>query len=185
MPEVNVSRRHDGQGQSESPGISTREGPHAMRRNWPSSFRPFDAFNNPFAMLRHLNEEMDRVFPRGYSSQGQSDWTPAIDISERNNELQICADLPGVDQKDVKIEVENGMLSISGERKQEREEDSGGVHRMERTYGSFYRSVQLPDGVNLDNARAQFNNGELKISVPLPKKEQQSRQIPIQTDTGK
>jgi len=185
MAEVNVSRKQDGQGQQESPSIATREGPHAMRRGWPgmqSRRNPLDVFSSsPFAMLRRLNEEMDRAFFGGLSARNQGDWIPAIDIAERNGELQIHADLPGVEKDDVKVEVSNGMLTISGERRQEREEESEGMHRIERSYGSFSRSIPVPEGADVDNARGNFHNGVLELSIPLPNSKQTSRQIPIQS----
>jgi HSP20 family protein len=184
MAEVNVSRKQDGQGQQESTGITSREGPHAMRRGWPgmqSRRSPLDVFtSSPFAMLRRLNEEMDRAFFGGLSSRTPGDWIPAIDIAERNGELQIHADLPGVKQDDVKVEVLNNVLTISGERRQEREEDSEGIHRMERSYGSFSRSIPVPEGADLDKARANFQNGVLELAIPLPNSKQMSKQIPIQ-----
>jgi len=191
MAEVNVSRKSDGHGQGQGqgqgqqdPGIATREGPHAMRRGWPgmqSRRNPLDVFSaSPFAMLRRLNDEMDRAFFGGLSSRNQGDWIPAIDIAERNGELQIHADLPGVNKDDVRVEVVNGMLTISGERRQEREEDSEGIHRIERSYGSFSRSVPVPEGADIDNARGNFNNGVLELAIPLPNSKQTSKQIPIQ-----
>jgi HSP20 family protein len=196
MAEVNVQTKHDGpkhdgkdsQSESqrrESPGIATREGPHAMRRDWAGAgpWRgPFDLVSaNPFAMLRRLNEEMDRAFYGGLTSRHRSDWIPAIDVTERNGQLQVRADLPGVQNDDLKVEISGGALNISGERKQEHEEDSGGFHRVERSYGSFFRSIPLPDGTNIEQARAQFNNGVLEVSVPLPRQQQNIRQIPVES----
>jgi HSP20 family protein len=88
--------------------------------------------------------------------------------------------MPGVKQDDVKVEVLNNVLTISGERRQEREEDSEGIHRMERSYGSFSRSIPVPDGADLDKARANFQNGVLELAIPLPNSKQMSKQIPIQ-----
>jgi len=180
MSEVNVQNRQGAQSQRETPGLTTREGPHAMRRDWayPSFRNFFDP--NPFAMMRHLNEEMDRAFGfSGMSSQGRGEWTPAIDVAEHNGELRIKADLPGIDSENVQVEVNKNILTISGERKYEHEEDSAGVHRMERSYGSFMRSIPLPEGVKVDQARGEFNNGVLQISFPMEQQQQSSRQIPI------
>jgi HSP20 family protein len=188
MAEVNVSRKHDGPEQQQTPGIATREGPHAMRRGWPgmqSRRNPFDVFSSsPFAMLRRLNEEMDRAFFGGLTSRNQGDWMPAIDIAERNGELQIHADLPGIQKEDVKVEVSNGVLTISGERRQEKEEESEGYYRTERSYGSFSRSIPLPEGADIDKARGNFNNGVLELAIPMPGNKQTSKQIPIQTGTS-
>jgi len=186
MGEVNVQKT-DNAPQRQSPGLENREGPHAMRRGWPGSSirRSSDMFGaNPLAMMRRLTDEIDRAFFGGWSGlsgRGQGDWIPAVDVRERNGELQVHAELPGIDKDNVKVEISEGALHISGERKQEQEEDSEGIHRVERSYGRFFRSIPLPEGVNPEQARAQFNNGVLEISVPVPRSQQQSRQIPIQS----
>ena len=189
MAEVNVSRKQEGQGQQESPGLTTREGPHAMRRGWPgmqSRRNAFDIFNtSPLALMRRLNEEMDRAFFSGFGSRGGGDWLPAVDVAERNGELHVCVDLPGVDQNDVKVEVSNGVLTISGERKQESEEESDGFRRFERSYGSFSRSIPLPEGADVEKAHGSFHNGVLEVAIPLPGKQQTSRQIPIQSGNSR
>jgi len=187
MAEGNVQNRENGQDQRESPGIARREGPHAMRKGWSMpSLRRADLFNpNPFAMMRRLNEEIDRAFGwQSMGGNGQSEWMPAIDVSERDGELRVHADLPGIDRENVNVEVSNNVLTISGERRQEHEENEGGYHRMERSYGSFSRSIALPDGAQIDQAHGEFKNGVLEICVPLPKAQQNSRQIPIQGGTS-
>ena len=96
-------------------------------------------------------------------------WTPAVDILETENELVIKADLPDVDMKDIQVELENGTLSLKGERKFETEEKNQGYHRIERSYGSFARYFSLPETVEADKVKADYKNGVL--SVTLPKKE--------------
>jgi len=183
MAEGNVQNRQNVQDQRESPGIARREGPHAMRKGWSMpSLRRADLFNpNPFAMMRRLNEEIDRAFGwQSMGGNGQSEWMPAIDVSERNGELRVHADLPGIERENINVEVSNNVLTISGERRQEQEEDEGGYHRMERSYGSFSRSIALPEGAQADQAHGEFKNGVLEICVPLQQAQQNSRQIPIQ-----
>jgi HSP20 family protein len=85
-----------------------------------------------------------------------------------------------LNKEDVKVEVTNEGLVIQGERKREREEDRGGVHRSERSYGAFYRLIPLPEGANIEQAKAKFNNGVLQVEVPVPKSQEKSRQIPIE-----
>ena len=99
---------------------------------------------------------------------------------ERDGKLIVHADLPGLNKDDLRIQVVNDQLVIEGERRREHEEDKGPIHRSERSYGSFMRSVALPEGANVDQAHAEFNNGVLEISVPIPE-QKQARQIPIQT----
>jgi len=95
-----------------------------------------------------------------------SEWAPKVDIVETDNEYTIKAELPEVNKEDVKVNVENGELSISGERKQEKEEKGKKFHRVERFYGSFIRSFTLPDNVDAANIKASFKDGMLNLSLP-------------------
>jgi HSP20 family protein len=128
---------------------------------------------NPFADTEEFPTGL-RVFQdtinRLMSDQATSrPWAPAVDILETENELVLKADVPGVDQKDIDIQLENGTLSLRGERKSERTENNKGFHRLERSYGSFARYFTVPDTVDAEHVRADFHNGVL--SVTLPKKE--------------
>jgi len=96
-------------------------------------------------------------------------WAPAVDILETENDLVLKADIPGVDLKDVDIQLENGTLTLKGERKFESEEKRKGFHRMERSYGSFVRYFTVPDTVDSEHVQAEYHNGVL--TVTLPKKE--------------
>jgi len=96
-------------------------------------------------------------------------WAPTVDIFETENELVLKADVPGVDQKAIDIQIENGTLTLKGERKFERDEKSKGFHRLERSYGSFVRYFTLPDTVDTEKVKAEYSNGVL--TVTLPKKE--------------
>ena len=96
-------------------------------------------------------------------------WAPSVDIFETENDLVLKADVPGVDLKDIDIQIENGTLALKGERKFERDENSKGFHRLERSYGSFVRYFTVPDTVDTEQVRADFSNGVLNVT--LPKKE--------------
>jgi HSP20 family protein len=96
-------------------------------------------------------------------------WTPAVDILETENELIVKADLPEVKLEDISIHLENGILSLKGERKFEHKEEKAGYHRLERGYGSFARNFSLPDTVDAEKVNAAFKDGVL--SITLPKKE--------------
>jgi HSP20 family protein len=96
-------------------------------------------------------------------------WSPAVDIVENENELVLKADVPGVELKDIDIQLENGTLTVKGERKFEKEEKSKGFHRMERSYGSFVRYFTVPETVDAEHVKADYQAGVLTIS--LPKKE--------------
>ena len=117
---------------------------------------------------------------REFGSRELGSWTPAVEVREQDGNLVVHAELPGLNKDDVKVEVTNEGLVIQGERKREHEEDRGGIHRSERSYGAFYRLIPLPEGANIDQAKAQFNNGVLEVRVPIPKSQEKSRQIPIE-----
>jgi HSP20 family protein len=139
---------------------------------------------SPFALLRMMTEQMDRAFsaPGGVeSSGGMETWRPAIEVREKDGNLIVSADLPGIDEKDVKIEMTDDVLTIQGERRLDREEERGRFHTSEHRYGSFYRAVQLPEGVQADQVKAEFHNGELKITMPVTESKVNRRQIQIQT----
>ena len=128
--------------------------------------------NDPFTALRR---EMDRLFDSfgrdvGWPTQGSraAAMTPSIDVSETESELKIDVDLPGVEEKDVDVAISDNVLTVKGEKKAEREEKKKDFHVVERSYGSFSRSLTLPFAVDPDKARATFKNGVLSISLPKP-----------------
>ncbi len=99
-----------------------------------------------------------------------SQWTPLVDIIEDNNEYLVKAELPELKKEEVKVNVENGQLTISGERKSEKEEKGKKFHRIERSYGSFLRSFTLPESVNADTVSAEFKDGVLSVHLPKDEK---------------
>jgi HSP20 family protein len=134
---------------------------------------------DPFAFLRRLPLEFDRLFnesawpafqlPVLRSTELQRfDWAPLIDVFEREGKLVTRVDLPGLKKEDVKVDVADGVLTISGERKRETEEKKEQFYRSEREYGSFYRAVALPEGTKIDDIKATFANGVLEVTMPLP-----------------
>lgn len=142
---------------------------------------------SPFTLLRMMTEQMDREFsgsPGQRQGSARSSFIPPLEVRRKGDNVIVYADLPGIDPKDVKVEVVEDMLTISGERKQEHEQQEGGFHRTERSYGNFYRSVQLPEGTKTDQAKASFNNGVLEITVPVEEPKENRRQIPIQGAAG-
>jgi HSP20 family protein len=136
--------------------------------------------HDPFAALREMTADWDRVFGtspwpsfrwpllRARPAIETATWFPEIDVFEKDGRLVTKIDLPGLKKEDVKVEVTDGHLAISGERKTEAEEKKEGVYRCEREYGSFYRAVPLPEGVKLEDVKAVFTDGVLEVSVPLP-----------------
>jgi len=130
-------------------------------------YAPFVETEEFPAGLRLFQDSINRLF----SDDGVKarPWSPAVDIVETENELVLKADVPGVELKDIDIQLENGTLTVKGERKFEKEEKGKGFHRMERSYGSFVRYFTLPDTVDADHVKAAYEAGVLTIT--LPKKE--------------
>lgn len=159
-----------------------REGRQLARRGeYMPLWRPADFFRmSPFGMLQRFNEEMDRLFSHwGGEMEGAGEFAPAMEVTEREGNLVVCADLPGMSKDDIKVEVTGSALVIQGERKREHEEKREGYHRSERSYGRFYRSVPLPEGTDPGKARAEFKDGVLEVQVPIPESQSNRRQIPI------
>ena len=126
---------------------------------------PFAAFWEPFRLATRDAWQ----FRTGREGGGL--WTPQIETFQRGNEFVVRADLPGLSRDDVKVDVTDDSITLQGERREEHEEDREGYYRSERTYGSFYRVVPLPEGALTDSAKAQFNNGVLEIVLQAPPKE--------------
>jgi len=111
-------------------------------------------------------------WPRmGFNDGSKLEWRPSADITESDKEYLIRAELPAVKKEDVKVTIDNGVITIQGERKQEKEEKSEKQHRIERLYGSFSRSFSLPEGVNADAVRCESKDGVLTVHVPKPQSE--------------
>jgi len=163
---------------------SPRAGFLQRRGDYPFGFAPQELFRaNPFSLLRRMTEEMDRVFQEvGLEREGSSGtgWSPAIEVTQRNNMYNIHAELPGLEPRDVKVEIDNDALVIQGERRFQQEEKEGGMQRTERQYGLFYRSIPLPEGARVDQAKARFNNGVLEVTIPIPEQQSNRRSIPIE-----
>jgi HSP20 family protein len=183
-----------------------REGSRGLARRGQSSavYGPGSGLNaSPFTLMRRMAEDMDRLFenfgfaPMGLSSSFSAPmtrdfwsddagsrtaamWSPQIETFRRGDKLVLRADLPGLKKEDVKVEIENGLLTISGERSEEHEETRDDFYRSERSYGRFHRAFQLPDGVGDDQCDATFRDGVLEVSLPAPKQaERKARQIQI------
>jgi HSP20 family protein len=153
-------------------------------------FDPFGFFSDddPFTLLRRLQREMTRAVSqtahRPSDAALSTAWVPAIEVAYRDGNMIVSAELPGLTENDVQVDINDGFVSIQGERKVEHEEDQGGVHRTERSYGMFYRAIPLPEGADTSKARATFQNGVLQISVPVPQAQKNQRQIPIETTSS-
>ena len=125
---------------------------------------------SPFGFMRRFFEELDRV-----GSGTEAGWSPALEVFERDGQLVVRAEVPGLDKDQVKVEVVDGQLVISGEKNRDTEERGEGFYRSERSYGSFCRVVALPEGVDPEQAVATFNSGVLEITMPAPTHSQAKR----------
>jgi len=149
----------------------------------------------PFALLKEMTSELDRVFDEPFwpslrwhvptfASTRTMTWSPGIDVFQKDNRLITKIDLPGLKKEDVKIEVTEGYLAISGERKSESEEKKDNFYRCEREHGSFYHAVPLPAGARFEDVKATFSDGVLEVSVPVPAKpEAKFRRVQIEDAT--
>ena len=151
---------------------------------------------NPFQMMRRFTKDMERLFedfhgfnfPTFFSTDfmpfrmmefEKLGWLPQIEVLQHNGTFLVRADLPGMKKEDVKVELTNDLLTISGERKHEKEEKREGFYRSERRYGTFYREIPLPEGAKIDNATATFHNGVLEVTMMAPKVETPVRKLEI------
>jgi len=135
----------------------------------------------PWGLVNQLHGEINRLFDRNYAGQDNesgltaSDWIPAVDIKEEDNRFLIHADVPGVDPKDIEITMEDGILTLKGERKSETREERDGYRRVERVSGQFFRRFTLPDTADAEGVSAKGVNGVLEISIPKQPKAQPRR----------
>ncbi len=133
---------------------------------------------DPWNVFEQMRKEMDRLLATRNeegSKVATADWAPAVDIKEEPNRFVLFADIPGVDPKDIEVHMENGMLTIKGERKSESKEEQAGYKRIERVYGTFYRRFSLPDTADAERIEARASNGVLEISIPKHEKVQPRR----------
>ena len=145
---------------------------------------------NPFTALQRFADDVDRMFDdfglgrrwgRAPLSPGAGAemWAPDIDVYQKNDQLIIKADVPGLAKDDVSVEITDDAVTIQGERKAEREEEREGFYRTERSYGNFCRVIPLPEGAITEQAKANFRDGVLEITMPAPPAAAKSRRLEI------
>jgi HSP20 family protein len=126
---------------------------------------------DPFRDMVTLREKMNRMFEDVFAGRSEdkelsaSTWAPAVDIFETESELMMTVEVPGIDEKDIEIKIEDNTLTLKGERKFEKETKEENYHRIERSYGSFYRAFTLPNSIDPDKIQAEHENGVLKITM--------------------
>lgn len=158
-------------------------------------------YESPAAFMRRVGEEMDRSFDRFFEGSGMpiprflgrgrellrreagfipAEWSPRVDMLRREGQWIIRADIPGLSRDDIKVELTDDLLTIRGERREEKEEEQEGYSYRECNYGTFYRAIPLPDGVAPSQATATFRDGVLEVALPAPNpQETQARRLEI------
>lgn len=129
----------------------------------------------PWSLLDQMRREMERSMDTRTaegSSMATSDWVPAVDIREEDSDFVIVADIPGVDPKDIEVHMDNGVLTIKGEKESEKKEEREGYKRVERSFGSFYRRFALPDTADPEKITANSNHGVLEVRIGKQEKVQ-------------
>ena len=141
-------------------------------------------WDTTFPLFHRLSRELDAMFDRFgiehpiFESTG-SDWNPVMEVSTKNNEFCVKVDVPGMKRADISVEVDDNHVVLRGERKQEKEEKKEGYFKSERTYGSFYRALPLPEGVKPELAKEAMHDGVLTITMPMTKVEETMRKLEI------
>lgn len=130
---------------------------------------------HPFSDFGELRHRVDQMF-REIGGSG-ADWTPSVDVVRRNGNVVLRADLPGIKPEDVKITIEDDVLTVAGEHGEESEDKDGDYLRRERRYGSFSRSMSLPAGVKAEDITSTTEDGVLEVTIPLPEAEQRAVEI--------
>jgi len=150
----------------------------------------------PFSLMRRLTDDIDRIFENfgmgrsffpsdlwqggGLGRESpMATWVPRIEMGEKDGKIRISADLPGVKKEDLDVHIDEDAVTIAGERHQERTVDERGYYQSERSYGSFYRSIPLPEGTETESAAAEFKDGVLRIEIPAPQTKSHGRKLEI------
>jgi HSP20 family protein len=195
-----------GSGQNYQPGSQGSgwqrfPGSALASRRGSAALSPYGGYGGgAFSTMRRITEEMDRLFDSfgrgffpsefgqgaqsGYSDpQGAALWAPHVDVVEGDGKLLISADLPGVKKEDVKVEINQDSVTIQGQRHQESTRSDRGYYHSERSYGSFYRAIPLPEGAETESASAAFRDGVLQIEIKAPTQQARGRTLEIK-DAG-
>ena len=177
---------------ADTPDTRSRTSPPEERREAQASARTprmmrrdlFDLPRHPF--MRRMQDNLDRIFsghhdwPSLFSEGSHTDWTPAIETFQRGNEFIVRAELPGLSRKDLTIDVGDDVITLTGERAYDHDEEHEGVYRSERAYGAFRRTIGLPEGALSETAKATFKDGVLEIRMQSPSRTtRQGRRLEI------
>lgn len=142
---------------------------------------------DPFSFFRHEMNRLFDDFSRGFDlepfERRLGTFTPSVDVSENDKQIKVTAELPGMDEKDIDVSLNKDSLTIKGEKKEEKEEKKKDYYRMERSYGSFSRTIPLPVEIDTDKVKAEFRKGVLTVTMPKTEKAiEETKKIPIKTE---
>jgi len=151
----------------------------SLVRYQPRTTHPFRQTHRGQQWADFFNQHFSDPNSEAASDVVTSDWTPAVDVKETDTAFILHADIPGVEPKDIDVHMENGLLTIKGQRESEKHEEQDDYTRVERRYGQFYRRFSLPDTADAENINAKYNNGVLRISIPKHTK-LQARKIKVE-----
>jgi len=176
-----MAKSKEGSGKSGSSEVAV------ARRESPAGGVARRGLASPFGLLHDMSSEMSRLFNTFPFARDFGGWegdggmlVPQVDVLRRGDDLVVRADLPGLSKDDISVDVTDNALTIRGERRDERKEEREGYYLHERSEGSFYRSIPLPDGTDLDSADARFENGVLEVRMRAPQDEtKKGRRIEI------
>ena len=141
----------------------------------------WEPFRNANSLQEQFSRLFDTSFPGRSSESDLTTWAPAVDIQETENELVLKADLPGIEEKDIDVRIENSTLTIRGERKFEKQVNEDNYLRVERSYGSFSRSFSLPNTINTEAIHAEYKNGVLTVQMPK-RAESKPKQVKVNVE---
>jgi HSP20 family protein len=145
-------------------------------------FKELEPFRDFERMRRNMDRFWDSFFERGVRRTDEdAEWLPSLDVAETKDEIVVKAEIPGMDAKDIDISLSDGLLTIKGEKKQEREEKEEDYHLVERSYGTFTRSIRLPKEVRREKISASYKNGVLKVRLPKSEEAKQ-KEIKIKVE---
>jgi HSP20 family protein len=181
-----------------TPQTPARSGQPAQDAQPGQAIQHRSQYSSPFQLMRRMTEEMDRAFERlfddfGFGGIGSKSgppsaramaWAPRIEAFQKEDQFIVRAELPGLKREDIEVNVTEDAITIQGERRQEQERKEEGFFHSERSYGSFYRAIPLPEGVISDSAKASFRDGVLEIRLQAPPNEvSRGRRVEIQEGT--
>jgi HSP20 family protein len=146
--------------------------------------KPAERSSNPFTFLQREIDRLFENFSRDFSVLGSLELVPNMDVVETDKDIELTVELPGLEPKDVEVNLADDVLTIRGEKKFERKEDKENYHFVERSYGTFQRSLRIPWAVNPDEVQASFHNGVLTVTLPKSQAEEKSRRIAVRSGGG-